>query len=174
MQWSPFLGSEPAQASWAMISEFGGLAAHRFLHLSFANRAGHHAVPNDALMNVPPVVLFAQSLVHDERNQAQKAPARNITIMNVIIISKVLRLVLMSGMLILRGGGPKGTPALSSLDPIIYDENVTPAVPSKIRAFAFSPVIPSRPLKSDGGPLSSGLSSRSAASQHVHAHIHLH
>jgi hypothetical protein len=89
-----FLGSQPAQASWAMINEFGGLAAHRFLHLSFADRAGHHAVPNDALMNVPPVVLLTQSLVHDECNQPQKATERNITIMNAIILSNVLRLVL--------------------------------------------------------------------------------
>jgi hypothetical protein len=59
-----FLGSQPAQAGRAVIHKFGGLAAHRFPHPRFADRAGHHAVPNDALMNVPPILLFAQSLIH--------------------------------------------------------------------------------------------------------------
>jgi len=39
-------------------------------------------------MNVPPVVLFGQSLIHDERNQPRGAIKRNIIIMSAIIITK--------------------------------------------------------------------------------------
>ena len=45
----PFFGTQPGQAFWAMINEFWGLADHVFLDLRFADWAGHHAVPHDAV-----------------------------------------------------------------------------------------------------------------------------
>jgi hypothetical protein len=101
-----FLGPEPTQAGRAVIKEFGSLTAHRFLHLSFADRAGHHAVPNDALMNVPPVVLFAHSLIHE----------------NVINLKRLKSTTYKGHACALRN------PALSftELEFSLFDENLTP------------------------------------------------
>jgi hypothetical protein len=66
------LRANPGQAGWAVKNEFNGFAAHRFPHLSLADRAGHYAILSVVLMNAPPVILFTQSLIHNEMQSTSR------------------------------------------------------------------------------------------------------